>query len=134
MLDYKDPYIRQKISSVLSVIGKRIVEDEEFAKQILSELGDDFFSSVTKEKKVRKKPATKTNPIINIFEIFQTKGKDDLSSFLNSLDLQGLKTLVLDNGLDPAQKVRKWRSKEKISTFIVETVSKQMSKGGAFLK
>lgn len=52
--------------------------------------------------------------------------------FLESLDLKVIKKILVQNGLDPAQKVRRWRVKEKIINHVVDTVGKQMSKGEAF--
>ncbi|MBV7504823.1 hypothetical protein KW850_06040 [Bacillus sp. sid0103] len=133
MLDYNEPNIRKQIAAILITVAKKIEEDEEFAKSIfdcLDERGEEIKNINNKKK------STKTTPTydINIFEIYQKEGPQGLLLFLESLDLQGLKKIVVQNGLDPAQKVRRWRVKGKIISHIVDTVGKQMSKGEAFFK
>jgi hypothetical protein len=132
MWDYKEPMIRKQIASFLMIIAKKIEVDEEFAKSIFSQLEENH--PVTKNTSKKKKSTQLDDTKINIFEIYQNQGPEGLLGLLESLELQGLKKIVLENGLDPAQKVRRWRKKEKIMNHIVESVCKQMSKGDAFLK
>lgn len=131
MLDYKEPNIRKQIAAILKTVAKKIEEDEAFAKSIF----DCLDGRVEEIKNIDiKKKSTKAAPIydINIFEIYQKEGSQGLLVFLEPLDLKGLKKIVVENGLDPAQKVRRWRVKEKIINHVVDTVGKQMSKGEAF--
>lgn len=134
MLDYKDPEIRKQIASILITVAKKIEEDEEFAESIFSCMEKEL----TAGKKSSKKPKTitkqPTEKEINIFEIYQNQGSDGLLSSLELFDLKGVIKIVVDNGLDPARKIRRWRSKEKIMKQVVEIVGKQMAKGEAFLK
>jgi hypothetical protein len=132
MWDYKEPMIRKQIASFLMIVAKKIEVDEEFAKSIFSQLEEN--PPVTKSTSTKKKSNHLDDIKINIFEIYQNLGPEGLLGLLESLDLQGLKKIVAENGLDPAQKVRRWRKKEKIMIHIVESVGKQMSKGDAFLK
>jgi hypothetical protein len=132
MLDYNQPKVRKQIASILMNIAKKIEEDGEFAKIIFSQLEENKSEGKNNAKKLSKSNQLETK--INIFEIHQNQGSEGLLGFLESLDLQGLKKLVAENGLDPAQKVRRWRKKEKVINHVIESVSKQMSKGEAFLK
>jgi hypothetical protein len=127
MFDYKEPLIRKQIASILVKIAKKIEEDESFAKEIF---GIDNEKETIKVKK--SPPPDKVD--INIFEIYQNQGSECLMNLLLPLESKDLKKIVLENGLDPSQKVRRWRKQEKIINFVVESVAKQMAKGGAFLK
>jgi hypothetical protein len=131
MLDYKEPNIRKQIAAILITVAKKIEEDEEFAKSIFDCL-DERLEEIKNIDNKKKSTITTPNYDINIFDIYQMEGPQGLLVVLESLDLKGLKKLVVQNGLDPAQKVRRWRLKEKIINHVVETVGKQMSKGEAF--
>nr|WP_263327175.1 hypothetical protein [Neobacillus sp. Marseille-Q6967] len=133
MLDAKQINRRKEIVSFLKTVTKLIEEDEEFAKKILCEL-DVNLSSIKKDNKKMPSKPIPLNSIINIFDVFQNKGPEGLKVVLQALEVNDLKRIVVENGLDPAQKVRRWRVKEKIVNHIVEAVCKQMAKGGAFLK
>lgn len=128
MLDYRDPSTRKQIASFLIKIAKKIELDEEFAQIFFEEMKE-----TPKKKKTNN--GNKEEPIkLDVFGMYQNQGSDGLESFLHTLEVQELRKIVLDNGFDPAQKVRRWRKKDKIITFIIESVSKLMAKGGAFMR
>jgi hypothetical protein len=129
MLDYKELKNRKQIAAILITIAKKIEEDEAFARSIF-----DCLDEIKNIGNKKKSPKTTPTYDINIFEIYQNEGSQALLVFLESLDLKELKKIVVQNGLDPAQKVRRWRVKEKIINHVVDTVGKQMSKGEAFFK
>jgi hypothetical protein len=93
------------------IVAKKIEEDEEFAKSIFSQLEEN--PPVTKNTSKKKKPNQLDDIKINIFEIYQNQGHDALLGILELLELQGLKKIGAENGLDPAQKVGRWRKKRK---------------------
>jgi hypothetical protein len=134
MLNYKEPETRKQIAAILMTVAKKIEEDEEFAESIFSCLEKVFSVEKKNSKKIKKANKELVEREINIFEIYQNKGSDGLFSSLESFDLKGVIKIVVDNGLDPARKIRRWRSKEKIMKQVVEIVGKQMAKGEAFLK
>jgi hypothetical protein len=134
MLDYKDPNIRKQIAEIFKTIAIKIEEDDEFAKSILSCLNERSNDIKNTKKKKKSSQTISKNYDMNIFEKYQKDGPHGLLEFLEPLDLKDLKSIVVENGLDPAQKVRRWRLKEKIIKHIVETIGKQMSKGEVFFK
>lgn len=133
MLDYKEPNIRKQIAAILITVAKKIEEDEAFAKSIFDCL-DERLVEIKNIDNTKKSTTTTPTYEINIFEIYQKEGPPGLMAILKPLELKELKKIVVQNGLDPAQKVRRWRVKEKIINHVVDTVGKQMSKGEAFFK
>lgn len=131
MLDYKDSSLRKQVASVLVKMARKIEEDEEFAKLFFGEM-----KGTPKVKKPRtKKAIPEKKPLkLDVFTIYQNQGAEGLTELLQTFEVQELRKVVLDNGFDPAQKVRRWRLKDKIINFIIEAVGKQMSKGEAFLR
>ncbi|HAQ06515.1 MAG TPA: hypothetical protein DCR24_02935 [Bacillus bacterium] len=131
MLDYKDASLRKQVASVLLKMAKKLEEDEEFAKLFFGEMKE-----TAKVKKTRtKKAKPEEKPVkLDVFTIYQNQGAEGLAALLQTFEVQELRKVVLDNGFDPAQKVRRWRLKDKIIAFIIEAVGKQMAKGGAFLR
>ena len=132
MLDEKETNVRKQMAVILKTIAKKIEEDEAFARSIFDCLEEVKNIDNKKKKNIKTTPTPSYD--INIFEMYQEEGPQGLLTVLESLDLKELKKVVVKNGLDPAQKVRRWRVKEKIIKHVVETVGKQMSKGEAFLK
>lgn len=130
MLDYRDSFTRKQIASILVKVAMKIEKDEEFARLLFEEMKEPPKRKKSNTKKVKQEEPLK----VDIFEIYQKEGAEKLSVYLQSLEVQELRKVVLDHGLDPAQKVRRWRRKEKIIHFILDAVTKQMAKGGAFLR
>lgn len=131
MLDYKDASIRKQVASVLVKMAQKLEEDEEFAKLFFGEMKEtpEVKKTRTKKAKQEEKPLK-----LDVFTIYQGQGAEGLAALLQTYEVQELRKVVLDNGFDPAQKVRRWRLKDKIINFIIEAVGKQMAKGGAFLR
>jgi hypothetical protein len=133
MLDYKNPTIRKQIAEVLIKMAKKLEEDEEYAKAFFDELSEPETRKKASVKKTKKGPS----PIpvkLDIYEIYQKQGAETLETALNSLELEELQKLVVENGLDPARKVRRWKTRTKIISHVVDSVTKKMEKGAAFLK
>ena len=125
MLDYKDKEIRKLVSSILRTIAGQIEEDESLLENLCKE------KKSTKSIKQAEKKATQYP---DIFLLFKKEGKENLELVLSNYEATDLKHIVVENGLDPTRKVRRWRKKERFIHYIVETVEKQLSKGKAFSK
>ncbi|BDH60246.1 hypothetical protein MTP04_03760 [Lysinibacillus sp. PLM2] len=85
-------------------------------------------TSTTTKKRTRKRNPALFNPEIVLSE----KGKEGLFDSLNQLEIDQLKDIVSEYGMDPAKKVMRWRTKEKIVTHILEVTNNWMQKGEAF--
>jgi hypothetical protein len=132
MLDFKNPLIRKQVAEVLIKMAKKLEEDENYAKLFFNELGGPETKKKTSVKKAEKEP-TPTPVKLDIYEIYQKQGTAFLETALNNLELEDLQKLVVENGLDPARKVRRWKTRTKIISHVVESVTKRMEKGTAFL-
>jgi hypothetical protein len=132
---YEEVQFRKQLSSILKRIAQKIEQDEEFARLIFSEI-EPLFVKVKNERSKRTKQNESQHPssIPDLFSIYLQQGTEGLRQCLENFEVQMLKEMILAHGLDPARKVRRWRVKERIINFIIEVITKQMSKGKAFLE
>jgi hypothetical protein len=72
-------------------------------------------------------------PVPDVFAEFDSKGKEQFSSWLHSLDLPTLKVIVKANGFDPGKKSSSWKEPDKFVPLIVEQVEARLKRGSAFL-
>lgn len=134
MLDYKNLLIRKQVAEVLIKMAKKLEEDENYAKLFFHELREPETKKKTSVKKAKNEPTSTPTPVkLDIYEIYQKQGTAFLETALNNLELEDLQKLVVENGLDPARKVRRWKTRTKIISHVVESVTKRMEKGAAFL-
>ena len=84
--------------------------------------------SVTSKRKTRRRNAALFNPET----ILEEHGEDTLLDSLNKLEVDQLKDIVSEFGMDPAKKVMKWKKKDRFVAHIVEVTNHRLQKGGAF--
>jgi len=65
------------------------------------------------------------------FEAFE-KGEEQLRAALEALDIEQLKDVVAEHGMDRSRLALKWKSPERLIDLIVSTVKSRASKGSAF--
>lgn len=66
------------------------------------------------------------------FAVAQAEGADGLAIALRALDVDQLKDIVAENGMDPAKLALKWRTPERLVNHILTFVAARERKGDAF--
>lgn len=110
-----------------SCISDEISSNEIFAKKMSDILVGE--SAETKKKKSNRRTPAKINP----FELYE-KGEDALAEALSALDIEELRDVIAENGMDAAKLAMKWKDRARIEKHIIETTQRRSSKGGAFVK
>lgn len=112
---------------------------KEFFEIILSEVNSnpnlekkitDFFNNVNEKRSKRnKRKAAVLDPIKHLQE-----GRDKLFNLLTELDIEQLKDIIAEYGMDQAKLVMKWKNKEKIIEHIIQLSEARLNKGKFFKK
>ncbi|SDO56851.1 hypothetical protein SAMN04487897_1174 [Paenibacillus sp. yr247] len=138
MSKFKDADFRKQLSSIFIKLAERIEQDEQFAHWLFE--GTTFLASDKSSKRKKMSPVSEQQsvpldkrPLPDIYTIYSKEGAEALRDLLYTYETETLKEMVLENGLDPVRKVRRWKTRDKILAYIIEVVSKQMSKGKAFM-
>jgi hypothetical protein len=80
-------------------------------------------------------PAKKSNRrakgVLDPFAVFAS-GEAHLRAELNKLDVERLKDIVAEHGMDPDKLAMKWKTSDRLVERIVETVKSRSRKGDAF--
>ncbi|SOC11265.1 hypothetical protein SAMN05880501_106114 [Ureibacillus xyleni] len=116
--------IEGKIKNLFQVIIDETKNNNDFAEKISCVFTESKPVQVHKNKR---KPAL-FHPII----ILDEKGEEALLHSLNKLDIDQLKDIVAEYGMDPAKKVMRWKKKEKFVAHIIEVSHNRLKKGNAF--
>lgn len=133
MLDYKSDKHRQYVALVLRRLANRIEKDPELARFLFGDR--EAMQPVTLHQDQPQPKAKNKNTVdVDVFSMLQTTGVDGFAVQLDRYDLASLRSIISAYGLDPSQKVRRWKTKEKVIAFIVEAVRKRMAQGSAFTR
>lgn len=71
-------------------------------------------------------------PVVDPLELFQEGREDRLREALADLNIEQLKDIVAEYGLDPSKLAMKWKKRERIEDLIVTTIAERLAKGSVF--
>lgn len=123
--------LKRRLKKVFDEILVEIESNPSFAERILLALDKQAANSKQapdSEKKRRRRTAAVLDPI----SILELEGEDSLRSSLVALDIEQLKDIVAEYGMDQAKLVMKWNAAERIIDHIVSTAISRSKKGDAF--
>ena len=114
----------------------RIIADECDQNAPLRAKIEACFASTPRKRPVSEavrsvRPHRRTPAILNPLEVVRTS-PIQLREQLSDLDIERLKDIVAEFGMDPSKLVMKWKEANRIIDHIVETSVSRASKGTAF--
>ena len=115
--------IDKQLSKFFKVIQDEVRTNQEFAQKI-----EKIFSDSEVTKNVRKRKASVLNPESVLLE----HGEDYLEYQLKLLELEELRDIISEFGMDPSKRAIKWKTKDKVIDHIIDVSRNRSSKGNAF--
>ena len=124
--------IRKKLLDLARAIADEAERDPEFAKRLGEVLGLEPRRCDKKETKDERPRNRRTPAILDPVALLREHGDQELRSRLSGLDLEQLKDIIAQYGMDPGKLVMKWKTQERVADRIVELSTKRAQKGDAF--
>ena len=124
--------IRRKLLELARAIADEAERDPEFARKLGRVLG---LEPRQRDKKVTKAghPRNRRTPaIFDPVSVLREHGDQELRSRLSGLNLEQVKDIVAQYGMDPGKLVMKWKTQDRVVNRIVELSIKRAQKGDAF--
>lgn len=122
--------IKKKLKTLVAAILEEAEKNPEFAEKLSVTLGiekpDGQGTETVKKRGGRRAPAV-LDPVVVINE-----EAGQLRERLTALDIEQLRDIVAEYGMDPGKLVMKWKTKERVIDYIVEVASTRAKKGEAF--
>lgn len=119
-----------KVAALFEAILEEIRRNPEFAERLataLDRLGKDIDVEAPKKGKGGRRAPAALDPVAAYQE-----GGAVLRQRLAALNLDQLRDIVAEYGMDPGKLVLKWKTKERVIDHIVDTASARAKKGEAF--
>ena len=114
-----------KWKEISELITSEIFNNEEFALKMERILNGETATVVSK-KKSRRSPA-KLDPF-HLLEL----GEDVLSKELEKLNIEELKDIVSEYGMDTSRLALKWKDRKRLEILIIDATKRKSSRGEAF--
>ena len=112
------------VGIVLDEAGRNPVFDEK--------LGELFGEASPAKQPSGKRTGRRTPAVLDPVAIMQEKGETSLREALRKLDLDQLRDIVAEYGMDPAKLAMKWKAADRVIDLIVSTAALRLTKGDAF--
>lgn len=114
-----------KWKEVSKLIANEITNNEEFAQKMALILNSETAATVSK-KRGRRSPA-KLDPF-HLLEL----GESVLSKELEKLNIEELKDIVSEYGMDTSRLALKWKDRKRLESLIIDATKRKSSRGEAF--
>lgn len=116
--------IEERLAFLFAEIQKEVRRNPDFAERIARVLDGDGSTDLGRSHR-------RTPGILDPFEVFR-QGEEALRARLEGLDIEQLKDIVAEHGMDRSKLAMKWKTKDRLVSLIVSTVASRARKGEAF--
>lgn len=133
--------VKKKLNALLREVVAEAEANPAFQERLAKALGPDEkpVKAASVERKRQAKPAEHKRPsnrrtpaVIDPVQLARNS-EAELREALAKLDIEQLRDVVADYGMDPGKLVMKWRDADRIADRIVEVARGRAQKGSAFL-
>jgi hypothetical protein len=115
-----------RLKRVFKEILNELENNPQFSARVAQALGD-VKSSTSGRRRGRRSPA-----VVDPIKTFDESGESGLRSALAKLDLEMLRDIVAEFGMDPAKLVMKWVDPTRVIDHVVANAAVRAKKGDAF--
>jgi hypothetical protein len=118
--------LKRRLKAIFDEVLAEADSNPEFAERLNVALNE--ASPVSTKKRGRRRTPALLDPV----KILESEGEESLRKQLSTLDIEQLKDIVAEYGMDQAKLVMKWNTASRITEHIVTTALHRSKKGDAF--
>jgi hypothetical protein len=116
------------LARLLNVVADEAVHSRRFA----AALRDAITVPSASDTDQPRRPHRRASGVLDPFTVFGEVGVDGLRTRLAELDLEQLRDIVAEHGMDNDRLAMKWKDPNRVIDRIVERVAARLAKGSAF--
>lgn len=122
------PDLAVMLTKLVAAVAEEASRTSRFANKLQSALA----SSTEVEAPSPRRARRRQQGVIDPFAVYGEVGESGLRERLRELDLEQLRDIVAQHGMDHDRLAMKWKNPERVIARITEKVSSRVSKGSAF--
>lgn len=122
--------IKKPLKAFMAVIAEEADRNPEFSRKLAAALGLDKSEGEAKQP-AKRRGRRRTQAVLDPVALY-SEGEGLLREKLGALNLEQLRDIVAECGMDPGKLVMKWKTEQRVIDHIVEVASTRAKKGEAF--
>lgn len=129
-----NPHLAARLARLVQVVAAEAARTQRFARALSKALEEPLEKNeVSSDHRGGAKRGNRRDPgRIDPFAVFADGGEPALRGQLELLDLEQLRDIVAEHGMDHDRLALKWKDPNRVITRIVERVTARAAKGSAF--
>ena len=124
------PELASALSRLVDTVASEALRTPRFARALTQALVGQ--ASEVSEAKPRKRSRRRAPGVFDPFEVFAQEGSEGLRIRLQALDLERLRDIVAEHGMDSDRLAMRWKATDRVIGRIIERVEARAAKGSAF--
>ncbi|PAZ13542.1 hypothetical protein CLM62_24115 [Streptomyces sp. SA15] len=131
-LGASDPELAGTLARVLGVVASEAARTSRFSKALNKALASPEPPTASRSTERPRRPSRRAPGVIEPFAIFAESGEAGLRSRLKELNLEQLRDVIAEHGMDHDRLAMKWKDPQRVIDRVVERVESRVMKGSAF--
>ncbi|MFJ4768648.1 hypothetical protein ACIP88_05955 [Streptomyces uncialis] len=131
-LGASSPELARTMARVVEAVALEAARTARFSRTLSKALSGPTATAQEHAVERRQRSSRRAKGLIDPFTVFTESGEDGLRSRLATLDLEQLRDIVAEHGMDHDRLAMKWKDPQRVLERIVERVEARSSKGSAF--
>ena len=124
------PELASALSRLVAAVASEALRTPRFARALTQALVDQTLDVAVKAPP--KRSGRRSPGMFDPFAVFAEGGSEELRTRLDALDLEGLRDIVAEHGMDSDRLAMKWKARDRVIGRIIERVEARAAKGSAF--
>ncbi len=120
------------LARVISAVATEAARSSRLSKALNKALANPEQLTSARTSERPKRHSRRTPGVIDPFAIFADSGESGLRAQLSMLDLEQLRDIISEHGMDHDRLAMKWKDIQRVIDRIIERVESRVTKGSAF--
>jgi hypothetical protein len=124
--------LRSRLRALMNAIESEAERNPEFATALAQALGIGASKEAPSSRPSTRKTRRRNKGVFDPMDVLRDEGVNGLRGQLASLDIEQLKDIVAENGMDQRKLAMKWKTADRLIDLIVTTAQSRVVRGDVF--
>jgi hypothetical protein len=124
--------LRSRLRALMNAIESEAERNPEFATALAQALGIGASKEAPSSRPSTRKTRRRNKGVFDPMDVLRDEGENGLRGQLASLDIEQLKDIVAENGMDQRKLAMKWKTADRLIDLIVTTAQSRVVRGDVF--